>query len=128
MNLELRVKNLIFVIVSLIILHSALLTPVYAVVDISKEYAFGDLTNLGIGFSRLVAPGFAIAIVAVVFYFIIGGLKYLTSGGDKETISSAQKMITHAIIGFILLIFLFLAIEFLFGKLLGTNIQFIKGL
>ncbi len=99
-----------------------------APVDISKQYAFGDLTTLGQGVDRLVVPAFSVAAMAVVFYFIIGAFKYISSGGEKEKIAEARGMITHSIIGFVLLMALFLVIEFLFGKLFGTNIQFIKGL
>ncbi len=97
-------------------------------VDISKEYAFGDLKTLGQGLDRLVIPAFSVAAMAVVFYFIIGAFKYISSGGEKEELAKARGMITHSIIGFILLMALFLVVEFLFGKLFGTDIQFIKGL
>lgn len=97
-------------------------------VDISSTYAFGDLKNLGQGVDRLVLPAFSIAALGVIFYFLIGAFKYITSGGEKEELAKARGMITHSIIGFILLMALFFVIEFLFGKLFGTNIQFIKGL
>ncbi len=99
-----------------------------AAVDISKDYAFGDLQTLGQGLNRLVLPAFTIAALAVVIYFIIGAVKFITSGGDKEELGKARDMITHSLIGFILLISLFLVIEFVFARLLGTNIQFIQGL
>lgn len=97
-------------------------------VDISKIYAFGDLQNLGQGIDRLVMPAFSIAAISVTLYFIFGGFKYMSSGGNKEEIAKAQQMITHAIIGFALLMFLFLTVTFVFSKLFGINIQFIKGL
>lgn len=101
--------------------------PTYAKVDISKEYDFGDLQTLGQGVDRLVGPAFGIATTAVVVYFIYAAFKYLTSGGDKEAIASAQKMVTHSIIGFVLLMFLFLAINFIMFRLLGTGIMIFKG-
>lgn len=88
--------------------------PVFAEIDISKEYAFGDIHSLGQGVDLLVKPTFTIAIIAVVIYFLIGGVKWLTSGGDKDATSSARSMITHAIIGFVLLMFAFLIFQFLF--------------
>lgn len=92
---------------------------------IADHYAFGDVDTLGEGLGRLITPAFSIATVAVIFYLIIGGFKYLTSQGDQEAISSAQQMITHAIIGFVLLIFLFLVLQFIpqfFGFRLGILI------
>lgn len=132
MNKELKIKNLIVnnvFAVSLITLYSTFFTrPVFAQgVDISKEFAFGDLKNLGEGIDRLVYPAFSIAAAAVVIYFIYAAFTYLTSGGDKEAVASAQKMITHSIIGFILLILLFLGINFILFRLFGTSIQLFKG-
>ena len=34
-----------------------------------------------------------------LFFLIFGGIKWITSGGDKEKLGSAQKTITAAIIG-----------------------------
>lgn len=99
-----------------------------AAVDISKEYAFGDLKNLGQGLDRLILPAFSIAAAGVIFYFIFGAFKYISSGGDKEEVAKARGMITHGLIGFILLMSLFLVINFLFARLFGTRIQFIQGL
>ena len=99
-----------------------------ASVNISQQYAFGDLGSLGEGISRLTTPAFSIAAALVVFYFIFGAFKYLASGGNKEELAKAQQMITHAIIGFVLFMLLFLIVELLFGRLLGANIQLIKGL
>jgi|SRR3989344_2536328 len=84
-----------------------------APVDLGKEFAFGKIGSVGEAFGYLVTPAFSIAGVAVVFYFVIGALKYLMSGGDKQAVDGARKMITHAIIGFILLIAMFLILEFL---------------
>lgn len=81
-------------------------------VDLSEQFGFGNITTLGAGFNRLVGPAFAIAGVAVVIYLLIGGLKYMTSGGDKNAIASAQQMMTHAIIGFVLLVLLFVIVQF----------------
>lgn len=42
--------------------------------------------------------------VVAVFMIIFAGVKYITAAGDKEKISSAQKTLTFAIIGLILVI------------------------
>ena len=84
-----------------------------AKVDIGKEYSFGDIGSLGEGINRLITPTFSIATTIVVIYFLVGAMKFLMSGGDKEAVGSARAMITHAIIGFIILIFAFLILEFI---------------
>lgn len=81
--------------------------------NISQHYAFGDIQTLGEGLTRLVNPVFSIAATLVIIYFLIGSFKYLTSAGDKEAVAGARQMITHAIIGFMLLLFVFLVLQFL---------------
>ena len=89
-------------------------------VNLNNEYAFGWIQSLGQGTNLLVTPIFAIATTVVVIFFIVGGVQFLLSGGEKEAISKAQKRITHAIIGFILLIVLFLLMQFI-GEFLGLG-------
>jgi hypothetical protein len=89
------------------------LIPTAYAVDLGKEYPLGAINSLGEGFGYLVGPGFAIAAIAVVFYFLIGAFKILVSGGDKGAMASAQAMITHAIIGFILLMLMFIILQFI---------------
>jgi hypothetical protein len=81
-------------------------------VDLRSNFGFGKIDTLGEGFSKLTMPIFEIAGIAVVIYLLIGGIKYITSGGDKNAIASAQQMITHAIIGFVLLVLLFVIVQF----------------
>lgn len=100
-----------------------------AAVDIGREFAFGNIETLGQGVSMLVAPAFSIAALLVVIYFLIGAFKYLMSGGDKEATSSARAMITHAAVGFAILMFAFLILQFLLARLFGiTGLKLIQGL
>ncbi len=86
---------------------------VYAI-DLKTQYAFGEnITSLAKGTSYLVDPAFTIAGIAVTFYLLLGAFKYLTSAGDKNAVASAQAQITHAIIGYILLIMLFVFMKFI---------------
>ena len=43
-----------------------------------------------------------IAVLIAFFFLIYGGIKWITSGGDKEAAAAAQKTITAAIIGLVL--------------------------
>lgn len=104
-----------------------IISTAQASVDISKEYGFGDLTSLGQGVDRLVYPAFSLALLTVTIYFVYAAFKYTISGGDKEAVGEARKMITHSIIGFILLMFLFIILNFLFYRLFGARIQIYKG-
>lgn len=104
-----------------------IVTTVYAqaplpTVSLEKEYGFGNILSLGEGFNRLIVPGFSIATTAVVIYFLIGAIKLLASGGDKGSVSSAKDMITHAIIGFLLIIFIFIIMQYI-PEVFGFNIN-----
>lgn len=82
-------------------------------VDLGENYAFGGIKSLGEGLSYLVTPAFSIATAALLIYLIMGAFKYLKSGGDKEELAKARAMITHAFIGFVLLMFMFLFLQIL---------------
>ena len=67
--------------------------------------------NLGEGFNRIggltvpdVVSGFirlALVIAAIVFFFIlvIGGIRWIMSGGDKAQTENARNQITAALVG-----------------------------
>lgn len=80
-------------------------------VDLETNYGFGNIGTLGEGYTRLVMPAFALAGIAVGIYLLIGAIKYITSGGEKESIASAKAMITHAIIAYVLLMLIFLLMK-----------------
>jgi len=60
------------------------------------------------GFECIVRIIFNLAIrlagLAVFIMLLVGGFKYLTSGGDPKATESAQKTITYAILGLALLL------------------------
>lgn len=95
-------------------------------VDLGKNYAFGGITSLGEGLGYLIMPAFSIAGAAVFIYLIIGAFRFISSGGDKTALEGARKMIIHAIIGFILLMLMFLIIEFIPEFFGFTGLQIIK--
>ena len=95
--------------------------------DIGTKFGFGDIKSLGEGTSKLVMPIFEIAAFLVIIYFLIGAFKYLKAGGNKEDVEGGKQMITHAIIGFGLLILSFLVLQFMLSKLFGiTDIGLFK--
>ncbi|KKQ24913.1 MAG: seg [Microgenomates group bacterium GW2011_GWC1_37_12b] len=69
--------------------------------------ATGAWANLG----AITIPGLisalvviALVVAALIFFFmlIFGGIKYITSGGDKGKAESARGMITAALIGLVI--------------------------
>lgn len=98
------------------------LYPVFAApIDIGSQFGFGNIKSLGQGTSTLVTPVFSIATGLVVLYFVFGVFDYISSGGSKEGVEKAQKKITQSIVGFIILMFAFLSLQFLLSALFNIE-------
>lgn len=102
-------------------------SPVSADVAIGDRFGFGGISSLGEATSKLVIPGFSVAATIVVIWFVFGAFKYLQSRGDKEEVAAARQIMTHAIVGFIILIFAFMILQFFLSSLFGiTGLEIIK--
>ena len=66
-----------------------------------------------------------IAAIAAFLFLILGGLQWITSGGDKSGMEQARNKITHAIVGLIIVAAAY-AIMLLVSNFLGLSI-FEKG-
>ncbi len=64
-------------------------------------------------FSNLINAALTFAGVVGVILVIVAGYKYLTSGGDAKKLEGAQKTLTYAVIGIILVVLSFLIINFI---------------
>ena len=64
-------------------------------------------------FDRLV--GYFLALAGVLFFLmlIVGGYKYITSGGDPKSVEFAKKTLTYAIGGLIFIAVSFLILRFI---------------
>lgn len=64
---------------------------------------------------------FIFGAIIFAFQFIIGGIKWMTSGGDKNSLQAARDQISHAIIGLVVL-FTFYAVVKLIENFLNICI------
>lgn len=94
-------------------------------VDLSSQYGFGWLGSLAEALQTLVMPAMGIASAAVLIYFLVGAVQFITSAGNKDKISGARNMITHAFIGLLLLVVAFILLEYV-PQLLGVKISFFR--
>lgn len=60
------------------------------------------ITDVGQLISALVGTLIIIAALLAFFYLILGGISWITSGGDKAGMEAARNKITHAIVGLII--------------------------
>lgn len=70
---------------------------------------------------KLINIGIIIAAVVFFFIFLVGGIRWITSSGDKVQIEAARNTIMNALIGLVLVLSLF-AILKLIGTLFGVNL------
>ncbi|MGI6278372.1 MAG: pilin [Patescibacteria group bacterium] len=76
---------------------------------------------LGQTLSNILTLLFIVAGAAFFFMFVLGGVKWIASGGDKEKIEGARKQITAAIVGLVLILSVF-AIVGLLNYLFGISL------
>ncbi len=56
-----------------------------------------------------------------VLMLIYGGVRYTISGGDKEAVTNAKNTILYAVVGIIVAILSYAAIEFVIGQFVGSG-------
>lgn len=80
-----------------------IISPIYAadqVVDIGQEVTgFFGYTCIGSLVSNAVSVAFILSSIAFFILLVVGGIEWLTSGGDKAKVQEAQKRISNAVIG-----------------------------
>ncbi len=74
------------------------------VINIDAPEQFSNLQNIDFGGLITIVITFAIIIAALAFFFmlVLGGVKWITSGGDKGKVESARSQITSALIGLVI--------------------------
>ncbi len=60
-----------------------------------------------------------VGIISVVM-IIVGGIRYITSGGDSGKVSSAQNTVLYAVIGLIVVALAQIIVKFVLNRFVGT--------
>lgn len=108
----------------------ALPSQAYADVNKSKQYACQGITLAGGGncqnsgdearvtslFGTIVNILSVIVGVAAVIMIILAGFKYVTSGGDANSIASAKNTLIYAIVGLIIVSLAQFMVHFILSK------------
>lgn len=63
-----------------------------------------NAAGLGTFIGNLIAMGIIIASILVLLYFVIGGIEWITSAGDKAALESARNRLTNALIGLVIVV------------------------
>ncbi len=90
---------------------------------ISPPAHWGSLANITIGSLVSGAVQLALVTAALIFFFIlvIGGIKWILSGGDENKVKGAKGQITNALIG-LAIVFVAWAIGRMLQSIFGVNI------
>lgn len=81
-----------------------------------------DLENV---FANVVRASLGFAGIALFVLLVVGGLKYIFSGGDPKNVEGAQKTITYAIGGLLLVLVSYLILV-LIKTITGVNVTEFK--
>ena len=79
------------------------------------------ITSIGSLVSAAVSALLVIASLAAFLFLVLGGLQWITSGGDKAGMEAARNKITHAIVGLIIVAAAY-AVMVLVGNFLGLQL------
>lgn len=71
----------------------------------------GSIINVVLGFLGLV----------LLFYFLFGGFKWMTSGGEEEGVQQAQTMIKNAVIGLVIVMASYALSSFVLDQLVTVT-------
>ena len=77
--------------------------------------------NLGKLMSNALALLFFFAGLLTFFFIVIGGIQWITAGGDAKAAQSARDRITAAVVGLIVVVAAF-AITLILGQVFGINL------
>jgi len=72
-------------------------------------------------FGKVVGAALALSGIVLFIMLIMGGVKFITSGGDAKAAEIAQKTITSAVGGLILILLSYLILV-LFHNVTGVNV------
>ena len=86
-----------------------------------------NIQSVGLLVGNALALLLIIAAIAAFIFLILGGIQWITSGGDKAGLEAARNKITNAIVGLIIVAAAW-AVMFLVGQFLGIENLFTTGL
>lgn len=80
-----------------------------------------------LSFQKLLSNGinliFAVAALLALVFLIIGGVKWLTSQGEKEGVNKARETIVAAIVGLVIIFLSYLIVNFVLNLFVGVSLN-----
>jgi hypothetical protein len=90
----------------------------------SSVYKFGadTGTDIGTAIAQVVQFVFVLAVILALGFLVYGGIRWLTSGGDKEGVEKARNTIIAAIVGLIIIFLSYVILNFVLYFLTGQGL------
>ena len=83
------------------------------------------IADLGLLFKNIVSYALGFAGIVLFILLLVGGFKFITSGGDPKAVESAKKTLTSAIAGLFIILASYL-IMILISNILGVDVTEFK--
>jgi hypothetical protein len=64
-----------------------------------------------------------VAILACLFFLIFGGIRYISSGGDKSKVDSARNTLVAAVVGLVISLVAFFVVNFILIFFTGHGVS-----
>lgn len=90
--------------------------PICDSINNSKSNGMDVLGNI---LGTIITLFFTVAAFVMLLYMLIGGLEWITSGGDKEKIVKAQQKIQNALVGMVIVVVSVTIFGVVTGNILG---------
>ena len=90
-------------------------------ITLMPAYGF---TSLSQAINTLISVAFFLAALAAFFFMLLGGLRYITSGGSDEGTKAARATFRNAIVGLILMGLTIVLFRVLVTSIPGMNQYF----
>src|SRR3972149_9414237 len=93
-------------------------------INLQPPAEFTNLTNINFGDLVTLAISFVLIIAAIAFFsiLVLGGIKWITSGGDKGKTEAARSQITSGLVGLVI-VFAAWAIISILENFFGVNLR-----
>lgn len=62
-------------------------------------------------FKNIIDAAFFFAGAAAIYFIVLGGIRFITSGGNQVKVEGAKKTVTFAILGLLVIVFSFFLIK-----------------
>ena len=104
----------------------SLAKPAFAQLNLSPDISGFETSgipflNLGRLLSNILALLFFFAALMAFLFILIGGIQWISAGGDKVAAASARDRITAAVVGLLIVVAAF-AITLILSTVLGINL------